>query len=87
MFVLYGVFYAMDEGQAKAYLADLSQDQYRATAIGIYGLVTGLAYLPASVIAGWLWGYGPTWTFAFAIITSFAALVLFAITSGPTTSN
>jgi len=56
MFVLYGVFYAMDEGQAKAYLADLSRDETRATAIGIYGCVTGLVYLPASLIAGLLWG-------------------------------
>ncbi len=81
MFVVYGVFYAMDEGQAKAYLADLSEDDTRATAIGIYGFVTGLTYLPASLIAGALWAYGPGWTFAFAIGTSFSALALFLLTS------
>jgi MFS family permease len=81
MFFIYGVFYAMDEGQAKAYLADLSEDKNRATAIGIYGFVTGLIYLPASLIAGWLWGYGPHWTFAFAVGTSLSALVLFLFTS------
>jgi MFS family permease len=81
MFVLYGVFYAMDEGQAKAYLADLSTDETRATAIGVYGFVTGLVYLPASLIAGALWSYGPAWTFAFSIGTSVAALALFLLTS------
>lgn len=81
MFVLYGVFYAMDEGQAKAYLADLSTDETRATAIGVYGFVTGLIYLPASLIAGALWSYGPAWTFAFSIGTSVAALALFLLTS------
>ena len=83
MFILYGVFYAMDEGQAKAYLSDLSEEKTRATAIGVYGFVTGLAYLPASLIAGALWTYNPAWTFLFAIITSLAALALFALTSSP----
>ena len=55
LFLLYGVFYAIDEGQTKAYLADLTQDELRATAIGAYGFVTGLVYLPASLLAGALW--------------------------------
>lgn len=83
LFAVYGVFYAMDEGQAKAYLADLSEDDTRATAIGIYGFVTGLVYLPASLIAGALWAYGPEWTFAFAIGTSVSALALFLFSSEP----
>jgi MFS family permease len=77
LFAIFGVFYAMDEGQAKAYLSDLSADATRATAIGIYGFVTGLIYLPASLIAGTLWTYNPAWTFAFAIGTTVSALVLF----------
>lgn len=81
MFVAYGLFYAMNEGQAKAYLSDLAEDDTRATAIGIYGFVTGLMYLPASLIAGVLWPLGPAWAFAFAIGTSLAALVLFLWTS------
>lgn len=81
MFVVYGVFYAMNEGQAKAYLSDLTEDATRATAIGIYGFVTGLAYLPASLIAGALWPQGPAWAFAFAIGTSILALGLFLFTA------
>lgn len=81
LFLVYGVFYAINEGQSKAYLADLSVDETRATAIGIYGFVTGLVYLPASLIAGALWALGPAWTFAFAIGTSVAATVLFLLTT------
>jgi MFS family permease len=82
MFAVYGVFYAMNEGQTKAYLSDLTEDATRATAIGIYGFVTGLVYLPASLIAGALWPLGPSWAFAFAIGTSVAALTLFLSTAG-----
>jgi MFS family permease len=81
MFVVYGVFYAMNEGQAKAYLSDLAEENTRATAIGIYGFVTGLMYLPASLIAGALWPLGPAWTFGFAIGTSLIALALFVLRS------
>jgi len=87
LFVAYGVFYAMDEGQAKAYLADLSDEDTRASAIGIYGFVTGSIYLPASLIAGALWTYGPAWTFAFAIGTSACAIVLFLYSSQPRLSR
>ena len=78
MFATYGVFYAMDEGQAKAFLSDLSTDENRATAIGIYGFVTGLIYLPASLIAGLLWQFGPHWAFGFAIGTTLVALAVFS---------
>lgn len=82
MFVVYGVFYALDEVQSKAFLSDLSTDETRATAIGIYNFVTGLAYLPASVIAGLLWNYSPGMPFLFAIGTSLAALALFVFAVG-----
>jgi MFS family permease len=78
LFALYGVFFAIDEGQTKAYLADLSPPETRATAIGIYGLVTGLVYLPASLVAGGLWSLGgPAATFSFATAVSLAALAFF----------
>ncbi|MCE9528592.1 MAG: MFS transporter [Planctomycetales bacterium] len=82
MFVVYGVFYALDEVQSKAFLSDLSTDETRATAIGIYNFVTGLAYLPASLIAGVLWNYSPGTPFLFAIGTSLAALALFVFAVG-----
>ena len=78
MFALYGVFFAIDEAQTRAYLADVSAPEWRATALGVYGFVTGVVYLIASLIAGFLWQtYGPGATFGFAVVTAFASLLYF----------
>jgi MFS family permease len=78
LFLLYGVFYAIDEGQTKAYITDLVPETARATAIGAYGFVTALIYLPASLLAGGLWKlFGPETTFFAAAGIAAAALVYF----------
>ena len=76
LFVLFGIFYAIDESQGKAYITDMEKER-KATAIGIYNFFTGLIYLPASLIAGWLWMIKPDYAFAFAAVASLAALVFF----------
>ena len=73
LLAVYGLFYAIDESQSKAYIADL-EPQRRASAMGVYGFVTGVLYLPASLMAGALWTLAPTWAFACS-----AALSLLAI--------
>jgi MFS family permease len=78
LFIVYGVFYAIDEGQTKAYIADLVPDETRATAIGAYGFVTALVYLPASLLAGGLWtAFGPEVTFGVAGSVALLALLYF----------
>jgi MFS family permease len=78
LFVLYGLFYAIDEGQTKAYIADLVPDATRATAIGAYGFVTALVYLPASLVAGGLWAaFGPAVPFGVASAIALLALGYF----------
>ncbi len=76
LFILFGIFYSIDEAQNKAFIADLEKDR-RATAIGTYNFVTGLIYLPASAIAGFLWIFNPMYTFIFATIIAFIALCVF----------
>ena len=78
LFVLFGVFYAIDEAQSKAFIADLEQDR-RASAIGLYNFVTGLIYLPASLIAGALWLLHPASAFLFAAGLALAALAAFLL--------
>ncbi|MDD5239724.1 MAG: MFS transporter [Candidatus Nanoarchaeia archaeon] len=78
LFVLFGIFYAIDESQSKAYISDMEKSR-RATAIGIYNFVTGLIYLPASIIAGLLWRINPNLTFAFAAVISIATILFFMI--------
>lgn len=76
LFVLFGVFYAIDEAQSRAFIADLEQER-RASAIGLHNFVTGLIYLSASLMAGALWLVHPAGTFLFAAGLALAALVVF----------
>lgn len=78
LFVLFGVFFAIDEAQSKAFIADLEQER-RASAIGLYNFVTGLIYLPASLIAGALWLLHPASAFLFAAGLALAALAAFVL--------
>ena len=75
---IYGLFYAIDESQSKAFIADLEPER-RATAVGIYNFVTGVLYLPASLVAGALWAFAPGLAFATAAALSLAAMVVFAV--------
>ena len=76
-FVAYGFFYAIDEAQSKAFIADIEPER-RASAVGIYNFVTGLLYLPASLLAGALWATSPTLVFSLAAGLSAVAIGLFA---------
>jgi MFS family permease len=77
LFALYGVFYAIEDSQSKAFIADLEPER-RATAVGAYNFVTGVLYLPASLVAGALWTIDPRWAFALATMLAAAAMGLFA---------
>lgn len=78
LFILYGVFYAIDEAQNKAFIADLELER-RGSAIGLYNFVTGVIYLPASLIAGALWLLYPASAFLAAAGLALAALAVFAV--------
>lgn len=78
---LWGLHMGLTQGIITAYVADEAPAHLRGTAFGMYNLMTGIALLLASVIAGWLWAsFGPAFTFsagaAFAVIAliGFAAL-------------
>jgi MFS family permease len=55
LFAVYGIFYGICEGVARAFVADMVPTQRRGTAYGLYNGVVGLMALPASLIAGVLW--------------------------------
>ena len=78
LFVVFGIFYAIDEAQSKAFIADLELER-RASAIGVYNFLTGLIYLPASLIAGALWLLQPASAFLLAAGLALAALLAFAL--------
>ena len=78
VFAFYGLFYAVEDSQSKALIADLEHDR-RATAMGAYNFVTGLLYLPASLIAGALWTVAPDLAFGLAALLSLVAMGAFAV--------
>jgi MFS family permease len=78
LFIIYGVFYSIDEAQSKAFIADI-EPRRRATAIGVYNFVTGLIYLPASLIAGALWTVHPLLVFFLAAFLSLVAINAFVL--------
>ena len=55
LFALYGIYYGVVEGVARAFVADLVPAEKRGTAYGLYHGVVGLGLLVASLLAGWLW--------------------------------
>jgi MFS family permease len=76
LFIIYGIFYSIDEAQSKAFIADVEPER-RATAIGAYNFVTGVIYLPASLIAGALWAVNPGIVFLLAAFLSLVAISAF----------
>jgi MFS family permease len=76
LFIIFGIFYTIDEAQGKAFIADIEKDR-RATAIGAYNFTMGIIYLLASVIAGALWILNPIYAFIFAVVVAFIAMCVF----------
>ncbi|MFP1632408.1 MFS transporter [Zhengella sp. ZM62] len=72
--VLWGLHMGFTQGIFATLVADIAPPELRGTAYGMFNLVTGVALLAASVIAGLLWdALGPQWTFLagafFALLT------------------
>jgi len=75
LFVLYGVYYGLAEGVARAFVADLVPEERRGTAFGLFHGVVGIALLPASIIAGLLWqAVSPAAPFYFGAVLAFVAM-------------
>jgi MFS family permease len=53
--VLYGLYLGMTQGVLLALIADRVPSDLRGTAFGFLNLSVGVALLPASLLAGWLW--------------------------------
>ena len=85
LMAMYGVYYGLSEGVARAFVADLVPASRRGAAFGAYHAAIGLAALPASLIAGVLWqgvgrwpGFGPSAPFVWGAAAAFLAVVLLA---------
>ncbi len=80
LFIFYGVYMALVEGQEKAFLAEISPQEYKASVLGLQYTLVGLMLFPASFIGGFLWDNVAVYaTFLFSSITSFISCVLVLI--------
>ncbi len=76
LFVLTGFFAASVDTLERAYTADLIQEDFRGTGYGVLHTVNGVADLPASVLAGFLWNtFSPSMTFMYGGIMAVLAVV------------
>ena len=77
LFALYGFYAAMTEGVSKAAIVDLVAPAHRGSAIGFFYLLTGVAALIASTLAGWLWKeLGASTALGFSAANAFLAFAL-----------
>jgi MFS family permease len=75
---LWGLHMGLTQGLLAALVADTAPEELRGTAFGMFNLVSGVAMLAASVVAGALWDVaGPSGTFlAGALFTVIALAAL-----------
>ncbi len=88
LFVLYGFYYGLTEGPEKAITADLVPKDKRGRGFGLYHGSVGIAALPASVAAGFLWkSYGAGSALGLGAFFAAAAAILLGFGLKKTPSN
>lgn len=77
---LWGLHMGLTQGTLASMVADVAPRAYRATAFGVFNLLSGAGLLVASGIAGGLWdSFGPASTFGFgALVAAVATLAALA---------
>jgi MFS family permease len=81
--VLWGLYMGLTQGLLSALVAEAAPSDARGTAFGVFNLVSGLALLAASGVAGVLWArFGPQATFEAG--AGFAALALVGLAMAQT---
>lgn len=74
----WGLHMGLTQGLISALIADTISAEVRGTAFGVFGLVSGMALLSASVMAGWLWqSFGASATFFGGAFIAMLTLYMF----------
>lgn len=77
VFVFYGLYKGAIETVQRAFVSELAPLHYRASVLGVFQMVIGIAALPASLMAGILWEKaGGLMPFYFALGLTAAAMIL-----------
>ncbi len=79
VFAVYGVFAAIKEGVAKAWVSLHITQEYMGTGLGVYFTLTSFAFLIGNLITGLMWQqYGPEVAFMFISLFSLGVLLYFS---------
>jgi MFS family permease len=78
MFVFFGLMNGALDPVQTSFVADLVEEERRASIIGAFQMAVGISALPAGIVVGYLWdSYAPAVAFQYSIIlTLFALLIL-----------
>lgn len=80
IFIIYGLYTAMTAGVERAFISEISPPHLKGTMLGLHSTLAGLALLPASVIAGFLWdGIGASAPFIYGGVMSISAAIILSV--------
>lgn len=81
--MFWGMQMAMTQGMIVALVADTAPENYRGTAFGVLNVLTGVVYLIATPLYGWIWDkMGGHWPFLCSALVTVVALVLLFVIMG-----
>ena len=80
MFVFFGLMNGALDPVQTSFVADLVEEERRASIIGAFQMAVGISAFPAGLVIGYLWDvYTPLAAFQYSILLSFFALLLLAL--------
>lgn len=74
-FIIYGFVYATTHSNQRAFVSDMAGEM-KGTALGSFHAFTGLANIPAGLVAGILWNISYQWMFGYLAVIALLALIL-----------
>jgi MFS family permease len=80
MFIFFGLMNGALDPVQTSFVADLVEEERRASIIGAFQMAVGISAFPAGLVIGYLWDvYTPVAAFQYSIILSFFALLLLVL--------
>ncbi|MHA2027564.1 MAG: MFS transporter [Candidatus Thorarchaeota archaeon] len=81
MFVFFGMMNGALDPVQTSFVADLVEEERRASIIGAFQMAVGISAFPAGLIIGFLWDFytTPVFAFTYSIILTLVALVLLSL--------
>jgi MFS family permease len=77
LFIFFGLMNGALDPVQTSFVADLVEEERRASIIGAFQMAVGISAFPAGVIIGYLWdSFSPLTAFLYSIIITFFALIL-----------